>query len=265
MKGKPRAFALSPLRSRLRQMSFAGLGRSAGEAARGFGIAFGDRASRRLRPFAPRKETSPPLLRIGGKGGSKPTSGFAVFFHLTVKKDGRPLMILSSPLRASGRSIVPPPAWSFGLSDACPIMSSLSDLALASPPRFALRVYITALCKLPLLRSPKTPSLSASAFRSACPPTTLEVDAFGGLSAQGFGWLSLLSPSLYSPALPRGRRPRGSALRSSPACGRRPRPSVPKGDSLFQVRDDIQMTKKIHSTSIFFLTFPFWFIIMLRW
>jgi len=39
--------------------------------------------------------------------------------------------------------------------NAFPITPPLSDLALASPLRFALRVDITALCQLPLLRSPK--------------------------------------------------------------------------------------------------------------
>ena len=158
---------------------------SGSEVRHGFPLV-SHRAKRRLRPSATGKNTSPTLLRSGGKGGSKPTSGFAIFFHLTVKKDGRPLMCLSSSLRASGRSVVPPPAWSFGLSDACPIMSSLSDLALASLLRFALRVYITALCKLPLLRSLKGYAfvclrLPLRAFRTAFAPQ---------------------SPSLYSPRPP---------------------------------------------------------------
>jgi len=142
-------------------------------------------------------------------------------------------MILSSPLRASGRSVVPPPAWSFGLSDACPIMSSLSDLALASPLRFALRVYITALCKLPLLRSPKASPLSAFAFRFACPPATLQGFAFGDFIRFGlFGWLSLLKAlrSIH-PAHPLRSQSGGF----SPLCGltlaplMRPHPSAPQG------------------------------------
>ena len=54
--------------------------------------------------------------------------------------------------------------------NAFPITPPLSDLALASPLRFALRVDIAALCQLPPSSLPKGSAFSAYAFGSQPPP-----------------------------------------------------------------------------------------------
>jgi hypothetical protein len=229
-KGKTRAFAVSPPRSRLRQTPFVGSGRYAG--GNGSGVRHAYTAIRhrdktaywgRLTEFAsavaqPLWLQGSALLHLQAFVGSVLPICFKASLRYAFKPSPLPILALSlEPALAPNQ--------------AFPITAPLSDLALASPLRFALRVDIDILCQLPLLRSPKASPFLPTLYAFTSPPV-VSPSAISPLRAFQIAFAPQ-SPSHNSPCPPYtvtvGRLQPAYGLPLTPLV--RPLPSVPQGTS----------------------------------